>query len=246
LARRRPLPLGRRFLVFYLVCGLIGTAVPSTLFFYAAAHVTAGVLAITIASVPILTFAAALAFRLDRMAVHRVFGILLGMLAVVLMMAPESGLLEASAAPWILVAVLASACYAVESIYIALRRPSGCDAYTVLCGMLLMAALVLVPVVMATHSLASGRGRTRDYRHGRHQRRCLWTVHLFGEQRRAGVCQPNGLRGHAFGHRLGHRDLRRTALAVDLGRVGGHDGRPHTRYAAHAFMSAPSPGGTAA
>jgi drug/metabolite transporter (DMT)-like permease len=247
LARRRPFPMGRRFLVFYLVCGLIGTAVPSTLFFYAAAHVPAGVLAITIASVPILTFAAALAFQLDRMAVRRVFGILLGLLAVVLMMAPESGLPEASAAPWILVAVLASACYAVENISIALRRPSGCDAYTILCGMLLMAALVLVPVVMATHSfvLASGRGRTRDYRHGRHQRRCLWTVHLFGEQRRAGVCQPDGLRGHAFGHRLGHRDFRRTALAVDLGRVGGHDGRPHARYAAHALISTASDGTTA-
>ncbi len=49
LARRSPLPLGRRFLVFYLVCGLLGTAVPSTLFFYAAAHVPAGVLAIAIA-----------------------------------------------------------------------------------------------------------------------------------------------------------------------------------------------------
>ncbi|MEE8293270.1 MAG: DMT family transporter, partial [Kiloniellales bacterium] len=152
LARRRPLPLGRRFLVFYLVCGLRGTAVPSTLFFYAAAHVPAGVLAIAIASVPILTFAAALAFRLDRMAVRRVVGVLLGLLAVVLMMAPDSGPPEASTAPWILVAVLASACYAVENIYIALRRPSGCDAYTILCGMLLMAALVLTPVVMATHS----------------------------------------------------------------------------------------------
>ncbi len=152
LARRRPLPLGRRFLVFYLVCGLLGTAVPSTLFFYAAAHVPAGVLAIAIASVPILTFAAALAFRLDRMAVRRVLGVLLGLLAVILMMAPDSDRPEASAAPWILVAVLASACYAVENIYIALRRPSGCDAYTILCGMLLMAALVLAPVVMATHS----------------------------------------------------------------------------------------------
>jgi drug/metabolite transporter (DMT)-like permease len=152
LARRRPLPMGRRFLAFYLVCGLLGTAVPSSLFFYAAAHVPAGVLAITIASVPILTFAAALAFRLDRMAVRRVLGVLLGMLAVVLMMAPESGQPEASATPWILVAVLASACYAAENVYIALRRPSGCDAYTILCGMLLVAALVLAPVVIATHS----------------------------------------------------------------------------------------------
>jgi drug/metabolite transporter (DMT)-like permease len=152
LARRRRLPLDRRFLVFYLVCGLLGTAIPSTFFFYAAAHVPAGVLAITIASVPILTFAAALAFRLDRMAVRRVLGILLGLLAVVLMIAPDSGGPEASAAPWVLVAVLASACYAVENVFIALRRPSGCDAYTLVCGMLLMASLVLVPVVMATDS----------------------------------------------------------------------------------------------
>ena len=46
-ARRRPLPLDRAHLTFYLVCALLGTVIPGSLFFYAARHLPAGVLSIS-------------------------------------------------------------------------------------------------------------------------------------------------------------------------------------------------------
>ncbi len=150
LTRRRPPPLDRRHLGFYLVCGLLGTVIPSILYFYAASRVPAGVLSITIAMVPILTFAAALLFRIDRLAWGRVGGILCGMGAVLFIVVPDSSLPERAMAPWVLLAVLAAVCYAGEGIYVALRRPAGSDPAATVASMLLMASAVLVPVVLAT------------------------------------------------------------------------------------------------
>jgi len=150
--RRRRLAMGHRFLVFYLVCGLLGTAIPSTLFFYAAQHIPAGVLSICLAAMPILTFAAALMLRLDTFALARVLGVGLGLLSVVLLVGPESSLPDPGASPWVVVALLAAACYAAENIYIALKLPSGSDAGMILCGMLLMAGALMVPVVLASNT----------------------------------------------------------------------------------------------
>jgi drug/metabolite transporter (DMT)-like permease len=149
-ARRRWLPLDRPHLRFYVVCGLLGTAIPGTLYFYAAPHLPAGVLAVTIATVPMLTFAGALPFGLDRLAVGRVLGVVLGMVAVAMIAVPNTSLPDPSAAPWVLVAVLAAVCYSAENIAIALIRPQGSDAGTVLRGMLVLAVLILAPVVLVT------------------------------------------------------------------------------------------------
>jgi drug/metabolite transporter (DMT)-like permease len=150
LARRRPPPLTRGHLGFYLICGLLGTVIPSILFFYAAARVPAGVLSITIAMVPILTFAAALVFRIDRLSRGRIFGVLCGLVAVLFIVLPESSLPDRAMAPWVLLAVLATVCYAGEGIYVALRRPADSDPAATVGAMLLMASMVLVPVILAT------------------------------------------------------------------------------------------------
>ncbi len=150
LYRRRPPPVSRRHLGFYLICGLLGTAIPSTLYFYAAARVPAGVLSITVAAVPILTFAAALVFRVDRLTRGRVLGVFCGLSAVLLIVLPETSLPERSMALWVLAAVLGATCYATENMYVALRRPPGTDPTATVAAMLLMASLVLAPVVAAT------------------------------------------------------------------------------------------------
>ena len=150
LARRRPPPLSRRHLGFYLVCGMLGTVIPSILYFYAASRVPAGVLSITIALVPILTFAAALLLRIDRLARGRVIGILCGLVAVLLIVVPSSSLPDRAMASWVLLAVLSAVCYAAEGIYLALRRPAGSDPAATVASMLLMASAVLLPVVLVT------------------------------------------------------------------------------------------------
>lgn len=149
-ARRRPPAVSRHHLRFYLVCGLLGTVIPSILYFYAASRVPAGVLSITIALVPILTFAAALLLGIDRLAWGRAAGLFAGLAAVLLIVLPEGSLPDPAMAAWVLLAVVSALCYAAEGIYVALRRPAVSDPAATVAGMLLMASAVLIPVVLVT------------------------------------------------------------------------------------------------
>lgn len=144
--------LTQRHIAFYVVCGALGTAIPGTLFFYAAPHIPAGVISITIAIVPMLTFAIAIPFGIERLQLVRLLGILLGIVAVVMMVGPDTSLPDPEMTVWVLVCVLASACYAAENLWISLRRPAGSDAFAILTGMLAMASLLLSPAVFATGS----------------------------------------------------------------------------------------------
>jgi len=150
LLRRRLPVLSWHYAGFYLICGLLGTVLPGTLFFYAAPHVPAGILSITVATVPILTYVLTVPLKLDKLSVRRSLGILFGMLSVVLLVAPASSLPSREMVPWVLVAILASVFYASENLFVALKRPEGSDVLALVCGMLFMAALVLGPVVWAT------------------------------------------------------------------------------------------------
>ncbi len=150
LFRRQRLPLDRFHLCFYMACGLVGTVVPSTLYFYAAPNLPAGVLSITIACVPLLTFAAAYLFGLEKLAFMRIIGVGLGILAVIMLVAPDTSLPDPGAAPWVLVAVASALCYVAENMIIALRLPAATTAGSALTGMLTAAALVLAPVMALT------------------------------------------------------------------------------------------------
>ena len=153
--RRRPLSGKPRALQIYAICGLLGTVIPGVLFFYAASRLPAGVLSITVTVVPILTFMLAALFGLERFAFLRVVGVLLGALAVVLLVAPEQSLPDPGAAPWVLAACAAAACYAAENLVIALRMPDGASPLMITCGMSLAATAMLAPVVIATDSFVT-------------------------------------------------------------------------------------------
>ena len=64
--RRSRLRLGARNLRDCSVIALLGTAIPATMYFYAVPHVPVGVLAITVALVPMLTYALSWSIGIDR------------------------------------------------------------------------------------------------------------------------------------------------------------------------------------
>jgi drug/metabolite transporter (DMT)-like permease len=151
-ARRRRLPLDRRHLWFYLLCGLLGTAIPSTLYYYAAPHLPAGVLAITLGLTPLITFVGAVALRVDQYAMRRLLGVALGVAAVLMIALPETSLPERAAAIWVVAALAAALSYATENLLIAKIRPPRTESLTLLLGMMLVATIALLPVVLATGS----------------------------------------------------------------------------------------------
>ena len=144
------LPLDRRHLVFYLVCGLTGTAVPNYTSYAAIRELPLGVVSIVIAAVPIMTFLAAVVLRMDRAEPRRVIGLLLGASAVLILIVPAASLPEPEDALWVGISLITCLAYTAENIYIARARPEGCSALQTLCGLSWGALLLITPLVAGT------------------------------------------------------------------------------------------------
>ncbi|MDH3694712.1 MAG: DMT family transporter [Gammaproteobacteria bacterium] len=141
-----------QYFKFYVLLGLIGTAIPGVLFFYAAPHVPAGVLAITVATVPFITYAGSMLMGIDSYSAKRTLGIAAGMLAIIVLVTPETSLPERSMVVWVLLVLISSLFYSAESIYVDMHVPKDADAIALLAGMLLVAAVLILPVVVASDS----------------------------------------------------------------------------------------------
>lgn len=155
LLRRRRIPLSRQLLLLYVVSAALGMVVPNAIFFFAAAHVPAGILSISLAVIPLITFVASAALRLERIALGRAAGVLLGVLAIVLLVGPEESLPDPAQLPWVLLCVGAAACYAGFNIMVSLWRPYGATGFTTTAALFTAASLLLVPVMAATDSFVA-------------------------------------------------------------------------------------------
>lgn len=143
-------PITRSLVGFYCICAVLGSVIPGTLYFYAAAHVSAGVLSITIATVPLLTFIAAAVFRIEAVSYKRILGILCGISSIGLLVVPDSSLPNPNAAPWVIMMVLAAACYAAEGLVIATRAPPKVNVFVVVTAVLITAVIIMTPIVWLT------------------------------------------------------------------------------------------------
>ncbi|MEC7238219.1 MAG: DMT family transporter, partial [Pseudomonadota bacterium] len=149
-ARGRPLPVSKRHLKIYVIVALLGASLPNSLFYFAAPHVQAGVLSITVALIPIITYGIAMLIGAERLSALRVSGVVFGGAAIALLVLPESSLPSRAAIPWVLLACLSAVCYAAENIY--LSRPALADIGPVrtATGMNILAAVILLPVTLAS------------------------------------------------------------------------------------------------
>ena len=142
-ARGRPMWITSSNLILFIILALLGTAIPSVCFYYAASKIPAGVLAITVTLVPILTYAFATILKIEDLSVRRITGILFGTLAIILLVVPDTSLPDQKAVIWILVACLSSVCYALENIILAKRSLKGIGPVRLACGMSLIGACIL-------------------------------------------------------------------------------------------------------
>lgn len=153
LLRRRPMSLGREQLRFYNVVGLLGIAIPGVCFYLATPHLPAGILAITVTLVPILTYCLALSLRLEQISWRRVTGIIFGACAILMLVAPESSLPSRSAVQWLLLACVSPLCLAAQNILLARWHIAGLGPIRTACGMNLAAAVILLPVTAVNGDL---------------------------------------------------------------------------------------------
>ncbi len=155
LLRRKGLPLapshmGWGPLRICVVVALIGTLVPNTASYQAAVHVPAGVLSILLSMIPMFAFPVALAMGLDRFSWRRLGGLCAGLSGVLLIVGPGVTTVMGVPVFWVLVALVAGACYAMEGNIVAKWGTSGLDAIQVLFGASLLGAIAVLPLALAS------------------------------------------------------------------------------------------------
>lgn len=136
--------------VFYLVIALIGTLLPNSFSYLSAAHLPAGIMALAIATVPMMALVIALGVGNERFALRRVAGIAAGVTAMALIALPETSLPDAAMVPWLAVALIAPFCYGLEGNYLARFAPAGLHPVPALFGACALGAVIAMPLALAT------------------------------------------------------------------------------------------------
>ncbi len=144
-------------LKYYTVLAILGIVAPNLLYFSAAPHLSAGVLSITVSTVPMMTYILAWSLKFEPLLVKRVLGIILGMVAIMLLAIPEKGLGSADSGFWTLVILLCAVCYSIENIYISEGIDPGIDVRELLAGSNVIAAVGLVPVMLLQGHTVTGQ-----------------------------------------------------------------------------------------
>lgn len=145
----------RRWLVLYLAVGAFGTLMPNTFSYWAAAHVTGGIISLTIATAPMITLVLAVLLGTDVATRARLVGLALGATAIALLVLPGEALPEGAAVAFVFVALLAPVCYAVETNTVARFVPPDADPLALLLGATLAMLAIGAPFMMLT-----GQGST--------------------------------------------------------------------------------------
>ncbi len=130
----------------YVVLALVGITAPNLFYYYAAPHLSAGILAITVSTVPLFTYAIMLALRFEPVIARRMAGIVVGMIAILLLVIPDLGLSSDDASFWILLVLVCAWLYAVENVYISRGIPTNADIRELLFGSNLIASLIQFPL----------------------------------------------------------------------------------------------------
>ncbi len=132
----------------YIVLALIGITVPNLLYYNAAPHLSAGILSITVSTVPLFTYAIMLVLCFESVVARRLFGIVLGLIAILLLVIPDQGLERDDASFWILLVILCALLYAIENVYISKGIAPGTDVRELLLSSNLVAALIQFPLAI--------------------------------------------------------------------------------------------------
>ena len=137
-----------RNLRHYIVLAVVGITAPNLFYYYAAPHLSAGILAITVSTVPLFTYAIMLLLRFESLVARRMSGIAVGMIAILLLVIPDQGLSSDDASFWILLVILCAVLYSIENVYIHRGIHAVVDIRELIFASNLLATLVQFPLAI--------------------------------------------------------------------------------------------------
>lgn len=149
LLRRRPPPLTGAHLRMYAIMGVMGLGIPWTLLAFVAPKIPAGIVALGLATIPMLTYAVALTLSMDTFRWWRVVGMIVGLAGILLLVLPETSLPSPEMVGWVLIVFLPAVCFTLTIIASERLRPPEGDPVNLSCGLLFAGTLFLLPAMAA-------------------------------------------------------------------------------------------------
>jgi drug/metabolite transporter (DMT)-like permease len=128
------------------VIALIGIAIAGPVFFIAAGHLQAGILALTAALIPMITYGVSIPFGFERFSWVRMMGLVMGVIAIMLITLPENSLPDRSAIFWILFVMIAVLCNSAETIILSVRSAVKLGPIRLALGINLAGILMIAPI----------------------------------------------------------------------------------------------------
>ena len=131
-----------------IVIGVVGTIAPNSTSYQAYVHLPVGIMAILISLVPMAAFPIALVMGNEGFSLKRLGGLAMGLLGVVLIVAPKASLPDPSVLVWVPVAIIAPVLYAFEANYVSKYGTAGMDPLQTLFSASVVGAVLVLPLAL--------------------------------------------------------------------------------------------------
>jgi drug/metabolite transporter (DMT)-like permease len=151
--RGQPPPLRAGPLRYYLICGVTNIAMPNFVALTAVRHIPVGIIVLLVSLGPLVTYAVALLWRIERFSARRVLGIAVGLLGAAMILVPKTSLPSPDAYLWVLFGMITPLCYGVSNVYLGVARPADVPSLALGGAMQLGAAAALLPLALASGTM---------------------------------------------------------------------------------------------
>jgi drug/metabolite transporter (DMT)-like permease len=141
-----------RLLAYFLLCGLIGIAIPNTTMYFGAAHLPSSLLTILVNTAPLFIYPMALLSRQEHFRPLQFVVLAVGILGMLLMIIQHNTLPKLYSIPWTLLVLLTPVCFAFCDLLVNPLKPEGLPPLTAAAGMLFASSLILLPFLLSLHA----------------------------------------------------------------------------------------------
>ncbi|MEJ6708127.1 MAG: DMT family transporter [Amylibacter sp.] len=148
--RPRAISVGLRHWRLLLVVALFGTIISNSMSYLAAGQLPAGVMAIVMSLIPMSALPIALFWGAEQFNWRRLSGLVFGGIAMVVLIGPDTSLPNPAAAPFVLIAAIATVCYGFEGNYVSRFGLGGLDAIQVLFYSSILGLFIITPLALVT------------------------------------------------------------------------------------------------
>lgn len=143
--------LERSHLAYYVKAALLRFTFANMILYAAQGKLPVGLMAVTMAFMPIFTYALSLAFRVERLVGLRVAGVMLGIGGALMILLPKTSLPDPSLALWALFGFCVPLLHGASYVLLAEKhRPAGGTSLGIAAGTLYASALISLAVALAT------------------------------------------------------------------------------------------------